>query len=101
MKPTPDILQWLYKTAVARATGDKMLVGIYQGAWVEITNHGPGLDTYTIRQLPNGTPPAFYPPLSMPLSTPQQRIWYTAEINAQVLKSGLSCLFIYDPRSKN
>jgi len=99
-EPTPETLDWLRTVARARATGDKMLVGIYQGVWIEVIDHGEMLDSFVIRQLPDGTSPAFYPPPCLAFEMTQKRIWHTTEVNAAVLRAGLACLFVFDPRGE-
>lgn len=90
--PRP-IGEWLRTIATARATGQKMLVGKFNGLWVEIEGNGEMLETYTIRQLPDGKPPQFYS------ETTQQKNHYSADVHACTLRKQLQALFIFDPRA--
>ena len=86
-EPTLETLTWLHSIATGRATGQKMLVGKLGDLWIEIIGYGDLLGTYTVRQLPDGNPPAFYSPLT------QQKNHYSADIHAATLRAELECLF--------
>ena len=92
-EPTPHTLSWLLSIAMQRATGDSILVGKYRGHWVEIEGNGEMLETYAVRQLPDGTPPQFHSEVT------QQRNHYSADVHACTLRQHLETLFIYDPRA--
>lgn len=93
-EPTAQTLKWLQSVANQRATGDKMLVGLYRGHWVEITGTGEMLETYAARQLPDGSPPLFYNPIT------QARNHYSADVHSCTLRQHLEALFVYDPRGE-
>ena len=94
-EPTAETLKWLHAIAITRATGQKIIAGKLNGIWIEIEGEGEMLGTYAVRQLPDGTPPAFYSPLT------QQKNHYSADIHAATLRADLECLFVFDPRGDN